>query len=122
MTFTCPICNNTVKSSDYLNKFFKDDILTNKCAHLVTHYRFNHVKYYLSTLHSHYCTDTDEWKFIINNRAKRKLMEAMVKKSIWFEIEGFRKLQDNDQDTIDKMNLILSTHGKRMRVSKKSTQ
>jgi len=39
----CPICNQIVGESDYLNQLFKDEPKANYLAHLVTHYRHNHI-------------------------------------------------------------------------------
>ena len=64
----------------------------------------------------------EEYKQLVNNRAKRVLIEKFVKHGRWKEIEGFKYLKFNDQQTNDKINLVLETQGKRVRQRKMNTK
>jgi len=110
----CPICGdfNPSVSSDFLSNVFKDNYYAYIDAVLVTHYRHEHIKYYdRSWRYSKYreknkeYKNYDDFKKIVNNRAKRKLIRAMAKDKNLKEnfktalIENFRVLQFNDEKT-----------------------
>ncbi len=109
--FTCPICFGLASHSEYLHEIFKDDPWAEYAACLVTHYRHQHVTYYDKSWRSwRYASKNPEYKnhnqfkIIVNNRAKRQLIRAARKTFSRVEsdklINGFAKLQYNDEATI----------------------
>jgi len=111
----CPICGDINLSirSDYLFKQFQD-FETYWASVLVTHYRHEHIKYYdRSWMYKSYAEKNpeyknhDEYKKIVNNRAKRQLIRTFVKDAILDRntkirvIKAFRKLQANDGKTLE---------------------
>ena len=117
----CPICGDINLSiySDYLFKQFKN-FETYWVAVLVTHYRHEHIKYYdRSWMYRSYAEKNpeyknhDEYKKIVNNRAKRQLIRAFVKDTILDRdtkirvIRAFRRLQANDGKTLELIDKML---------------
>jgi hypothetical protein len=111
----CPLCNKVIHSSPYLHQVFLNDELTEYVANLVTHYRHEHIRYYNNayTTNSNYTSKAlhgkswEEFKTIVNNRAKRKLIKALIKKNRTDLIQGFIKLQGNDTQTNELINKTL---------------
>lgn len=120
--FVCPLCGSNIIRSDYLSTVFGDDKYAEWAANLVTHYRHGHIRYYDLTWKNwryanknpeYQCSDTHEdFKEIINNRAKRQLIRA-IKKNFSKDIAtcliySFLKLQSNDEKTVEliRKNLI----------------
>jgi len=125
----CPICRNfIVKGSEYLLKTFGVSY-TYWVACLVTHYRHHHIRYYdLSWKNPWYrkknkeYTNYEEFKKLVNNRAKRQMIRAILKDEN-FTVEGkkkliesFSNLMHNDKKTeelikksIEKLNRLFSS-------------
>jgi len=113
--FMCPICNNQIPMSEYLSTVFPDDKYAEWAANLVTHYRHYHIKYYDASwqnsrygdknLEYRYSDNHEDYKEIVNNRAKRQLIRKIVKnfqKDVAIPLVcGFLKLQSNDEKTIE---------------------
>ncbi|GEM_PF-2887745 len=106
--YRCPLCGYEPEWSYYLYKVFKNDIYSQVAANLVTHYRHVHIKYYDRAWQSKAYRkkipmyDYDGQKELVNNRAKRQMIRALVKKKPenWREIiRGFRNLKYNDAKT-----------------------
>lgn len=106
----CPICGEGVTKSDYLEEIFKNSPKVNYLAHMVTHYRHNHItswnkcwgpngRYY----RANWFGDYDEEKKKVNERAKRQIIrkgkETLRKLSI--RSSDFLELQGTEQMTID---------------------
>jgi hypothetical protein len=115
-TLFCPICNNKISFiSDYLwDNFVADqkDWVTYWIAGLVTHYRHDHIRYYDRSWRSpgyrrknKEYTSYEDFKKIINNRAKRQILRAFIKllgfpKNLKYALlHATKKLQYNDIDT-----------------------
>ena len=84
----CPICKSFLfnEKSDYLLKITKNSYIDYSMLFLVTHYRHNHINYYdrswkypkyreKNKEYSYY----DEFKYIVNSRAKRQIARALFK-------------------------------------------
>lgn len=118
--FICPLCNNEIHRSEYLNSIFEDDNYAEWAANLVTHYRHDHIRYYdLSWQNWRYANKNPEYqhaethedfKEVVNNRAKRQLIRA-IKKNFSKDISrclifSFLKLQSNDEKTIELIHKV----------------
>jgi len=84
----CPICKSFLLNeySDYLFKITKGNYIDYSMLFLVTHYRHSHINYYdRSWKYSRYreknkeYNNYDEFKYIVNNRAKRQIARALLK-------------------------------------------
>lgn len=109
--FICPICGHSIPKSPYLHEVFAGDPYAEYAACLVTHYRHGHVNYYnRSCDYRGYrnknpaWTNYDDFKKLVNNRAKRQIIRAAAKnfpaRVVLSLMEGFLKLQYNDDKTI----------------------
>ena len=116
--FDCPLCGRQVRISEYLRSVFKGDLYALWAACTVTHVRHDHQAYYDRTwrCRSYAARNPeyqghDQFKILVNNRAKRRLIRAAKKNFPWKEakpfIEGFLKLQSNDTNTLKLINRIL---------------
>lgn len=123
----CPFndCAIPVQPSTYLQEFFEDDIYAYWIAILVTHYRHDHIKYYdKSWKHSAYKAKNpeyenhDEFKILVNNRAKRQIIRAIIKNNKMDKeeksdlIQATSKLKYNDDKTL-KLILTNKLEGKK---------
>jgi hypothetical protein len=110
-TFICPICGHIITKSPYLHEVFVGDPWAEYAANTVTHYRHGHVNYYnRSCDYRGYrnknpaYTNYEDFKKIVNNRAKRQIIRAVAKsfppRVVLSLLEGFLKLQYNDEKTI----------------------
>ncbi len=108
----CPICNQEINASEYLHNIFMDDTYAEWAANLITHYRHYHIKYYdRSWRNSRYRNRNptytyqghDEFKRMVNNRAKRVLIRAVAnnfsKDVSNHLIPAFYRLKDNEDAT-----------------------
>ncbi len=116
--FICPICKNNIKKSEYLHSVFANDIWTSYAAALVVHYRNYHIRYYnRSCDYKGYreknpaYTNYEDFNKIVNNRAKRQIIKAAAKnfptRALLPLLEGFLKLQNNDDKTIELIKKIV---------------
>ncbi|AFL94902.1 hypothetical protein CL1_0697 [Thermococcus cleftensis] len=130
----CPICNSFVEGSPYLRlSVFPDDEYAYWIAALVTHYRHHHIQYYDKTLsnprygekNKEFQTlgeDYDAFKEVVNNRAKRQIIRAILRDDFLDEthkenlIRAVLRLQNNDDKTIE---LVEKTLAKLKRPGKK---
>ena len=105
----CPICSTRVEQSDYLNQKFKDEPEVNYLAHMVTHYRHNHIiswnrcwDRHGSRYRSNWFGDYDEEKKKVNNRAKRQIIRKGKDILIRLGIlpEHFERLQNTEEKTM----------------------
>jgi len=112
----CPICKDFVEGSEYLySEAFPDDYFAYWIANLVTHYRHFHIRYYdLSWRCWRYGDknpeyqkmDHEEFKVVVNNRAKRQLIRAILKDDNLSDlgkkrlINAVTRLQNNDENTV----------------------
>ncbi len=119
----CPICKDFVKGSEYLyDEAFPDDCFAYWIANLVTHYRHHHIRYYdLSWRYWSYGDKNPEYqklghdgfRTLVNNRAKRQLIRAILKDENLSEcgkrelIRAVLKLQYNDEKTVELVNKSL---------------
>ena len=110
-TFICPICGHSIPKSPYLHEVFVGDPWAEYAANIVTHYRHSHINYYnRSCDYRGYrnknpaYTNHEDFKIIVNNRAKRQIIRAAAKnfpsRAVMSLLEGFLKLQHNDDKTI----------------------
>jgi len=119
----CPICKVFVEGSEYLHEeAFPDDYFAYWIANLVKHYRHEHVRYYdLSWRYWSYGDKNPEYKklghdgfkILVNNRAKRQLIRAILKDENLSGygkqklIQAVLKLQYNDGKTVELVNRTL---------------
>lgn len=112
----CPICQQKVETSEYLNSIFKENPKVNYLAHLVTHYRHNHIQSWNRCWGSYgryyrhnWFGDYDEEKRKINERAKRQLIRKGhdILKSCGVTPEDFLSLQNTETKTIEVANKYL---------------
>jgi hypothetical protein len=119
--FTCPICKHAVHISPYLQGIFKGDIYALWAACLTTHQRHEHTNYYDRSWRSGSYQkknpeyeNHDQFKILVNNRCKRNLIRAAKKNFPWPTakklIQGFIKLQNNDEKTLHLIDKILHLH------------
>ena len=123
----CPICKDLVEGSEYLYyQAFPDDYFAYWIASLVTHYRHGHINYYdRSWMFWRYAEKNpeyqkmshEEYRILVNNRAKRQLIRAILKdenlpRRVKIElIKSVLKLQHNDGKTIELVNKALKKLG-----------
>lgn len=105
----CPICSRNVEQSDYLNQIFKDEPEVNYLAHMVTHYRHNHIDSWNkcwgrhgSRYRSNWFGDYDEEKKKVNERAKRQIIRKgkEILKRLGILPEHFGRLQNTEERTM----------------------
>jgi hypothetical protein len=105
----CPICSRKVEQSDYLNQIFKDEPEVNYLAHMVTHYRHNHIDSWNrcwgrhgSRYRSNWFGDYDEEKKKVNERAKRQIIRKGkdILNRLGIRPEHFERLQNTEEKTI----------------------
>ena len=109
----CPICSRKVEQSDYLNQIFKDEPEVNYLAHMVTHYRHNHIDSWNkcwgrhgSRYRSNWFGDYEEEKIKVNERAKRQIIRKGkdILNRLGITPDHFRRLQNTEQKTMDLSN------------------
>ncbi|MCF8293345.1 MAG: hypothetical protein K9I70_06005 [Chitinophagaceae bacterium] len=109
----CPICSRKVEQSDYLNQIFKDEPEVNYLAHMVTHYRHNHIDSWNkcwgrhgSRYRSNWFGDYEEEKIKINERAKRQIIRKGkdILNRLGITPEHFRRLQNTEEKTMELAN------------------
>jgi len=119
----CPLCESFVSGSKYLyEEAFPDDYYAYWIANLVKHYRHEHIRYYDRSWRYWYYAEKnpeyqklghDGFKILVNNRAKRQLIRAILKDEYLKEeckeklIEAVLKLQHNDEKTIETVHKAL---------------
>ena len=125
----CPLCKDFVDGSDYLyDEAFPDDYYAYWVANLVKHYRHEHISYYNRTMRSWSYAERnpeymklgyEEYKKLVNNRAKRQIIRAILKdeklttKCKKELIRAILKLKYNDNKTIELINKALKRLGNR---------
>ncbi|WP_456469974.1 hypothetical protein [Caminibacter sp.] len=118
----CPVCGDFNLSiySDYLYNAFRDNYFAYVAAVLVTHYRHEHINYYdRSWKYPKYREKNkeyksyEEFKVMVNNRAKRQILRK-IKKDVNMKkdfkvllVKAFKKLQFNDEKTNELIEKIL---------------
>ena len=129
----CPICGEFVNFfSEYLREEFEDNFeYTVAC--LVTHYRHEHIRYYDRSWKYWWYGEKnpeyrnvshDEYRIVVNNRAKRQLIRAFVKDpNLKLDgkkrfIEAFKSLMFNDEKTEELIDKSL----KKLAATKKRTK
>lgn len=115
----CPICNMRVPPDEDLHSVFANNKYAEIAANLVRHYRDEHISYFNAAQRNSAYTnkipnyDYDEFKKLINNRAKRQMIRSLAKKKKpddWQNIiAGFAYLQHNDDKTLDLIEEHLMT-------------
>ena len=109
----CPICSRKVEQSDYLNQIFKDEPEVNYLAHMVTHYRHNHIDSWNkcwgrhgSRYRSNWFGDYEEEKIKVNERAKRQIIRKGkdILNRLGITPDHFRRLQNTEQKTMELAN------------------
>ena len=106
----CPICGEEVTKSEYLEDIFKESPKVNYLAHMVTHYRHNHIEYWNRCwgpngryYRSNWFGDYEEEKKKVNERAKRQIIrkgkETLKRLSI--KSTDFKMLQGTEKMTLD---------------------
>ena len=110
----CPLCSYSIQNSEYLADVFENQPYVYWSACLLTHYRHSHINYYDASWKNPYYAEKnreyykmshDEYKTLVNNRAKRQMIRGLVKNTVFDKetkkelIEGFLKLQFNDEKT-----------------------
>jgi hypothetical protein len=109
----CPICHRSVNESDYLNHVFRDSPEVNYLAHMVTHYRHDHVRYWNNRWGNKFYYpmkgDYDKEKIIANERGKRQIIRKgyEILRMIGIKPEHFESLQNTDENTMKLANEIL---------------
>jgi hypothetical protein len=112
----CPICSQKVEQSDYLNQVFKDEPEVNYLAHIVTHYRHNHIESWNrcwgrhgSRYRSNWFGDYDEEKKKVNERAKRQIIRKgkNILNQLGILPEHFERLQNTEAKTIELAKKLL---------------
>lgn len=109
----CPVCKREIYFySDYLWEVFNENIYAYLAAVLVTHYRHDHIRYYdRSWKYGSYADKNkeylymshEEYKTLVNNRAKRQIIRKIVKsqqldlQTKKEMIRGFTHLEHNDE-------------------------
>jgi hypothetical protein len=121
----CPVCDMSIKRSDYLKDIFKDDPICLEAANLVTHYRHAHLKKYDYAWRNRKDSKTgyakmehEDFRSEINNQAKKELAELLLEKGREKIVYGLLKLADNNAETNLFINNIL-TKGKTLQQNNK---
>lgn len=105
----CPICSRKVEQSDYLNQIFEGEPEVNYLAHMVTHYRHNHIESWDrcwgrggSRYRGHWFGDYDLEKKKVNERAKRQIIRKGkdVLNQLGILPEHFERLQNTEEKTM----------------------
>jgi hypothetical protein len=113
----CPICSRRVEQSDFLNEIFKEEPEVNYLAHMVTHYRHNHIDSWNKCwgrhggrYRSNWFGDYDEEKRKVNERAKRQIIRKGKDILIQLGIlpEHFERLQNTETKTIELAKKLLN--------------
>lgn len=106
----CPICERKAEQSDYLNQIFNDEPEVNYLAHLVTHYRHNHIESWNKCwgrhggrYRSNWFGDYDDEKKKVNERAKRQIIRKgkNVLNQLGITPEHFERLQNTEEKTME---------------------
>jgi len=112
----CPICDRKVTESEYLNEIFEDLPEVNYLAHMVTHYRHNHIESWNkcwgrggSRYRGYWFGDYDEEKKKVNERAKRQIIRKGkdVLQLIGITPEHFKQLQNTEEKTMELAKKLL---------------
>ena len=106
----CPICGEMVNESKYLEERFKNTPEVNYLAHMITHYRHNHITswnkcwgrnggYY----RGHWFGDYEEEKKKVNERAKRQIIRKgkKVLQEIGIKPFHFLELANTEEKTME---------------------
>ena len=113
----CPICARKVEQSDYLNQIFKDEPEVNYLAHMVTHYRHNHIESWNkcwgrngSRYRNNWFGDYEEEKIKVNERAKRQILRKglPILKELDIRPEHFERLQHTEIKTLELAKKLLN--------------
>ena len=113
----CPICARKVEQSDYLNQIFKDEPEVNYLAHMVTHYRHNHIKSWNqcwsrngTRYRRNWFGDYEEEKIKVNERAKRQILRKglAILKDLKIRPEHFERLQNTEIKTLELAKKLLN--------------
>ena len=106
----CPLCSRKVEQSDYLNELFSEEPEVNYLAHLVTHYRHNHIASWNrcwgrhgSRYRRNWFGDYDEEKAKVNERAKRQIIRKgkVILNQVGILPEHFARLQNTEPKTME---------------------
>ena len=113
----CPICDEMVNESEYLNERFTDQPEVNYLAHMITHYRHHHITswnkcwgnngaYY----RGHWFGDYEEEKKKVNEMAKRQILRKgkSVLREIGIKPYHFSELANTEKKTMDLAVKILN--------------
>jgi hypothetical protein len=112
----CPICNRKVTESEYLNEIFEDLPEVNYLAHMVTHYRHNHIESWNkcwgrggSRYRANWFGDYDEEKKKVNERAKRQIIRKGkdILQLIGITPKHFEQLQNTEDKTMELAKKLL---------------
>jgi hypothetical protein len=112
----CPICSQKVGQSEYLNEIFANEPEVNYLAHLVTHYRHNHIDswnrcwgYQGWRYRGNWFVDYDEEKRKVNERAKRQIIRKgrVILNELGIKPEHFARLQNTEEKTMEVANKLL---------------
>jgi hypothetical protein len=115
----CPICSRKVNNSEYLNEVFMDKPEVNYLAHLVTHYRHDHITSWNkcwgrhgASYRSNWFGDYDLEKCKVNERAKRQIIRkcSRILKMIGIKSEHFMELQNTEPKTLELANKVLGVN------------
>ena len=105
----CPICNQLILQSNYLEEIFREDKKILWLANLVTHYRHHHItswdKCWETNGHrykAHWFTDYDSEKEKVNERAKRQIIRKGYKVLLenGILVEHFKNLKSTTVETL----------------------
>lgn len=106
----CPICGEEVTKSHYLEEIFRDSPKVNYLAHMVTHYRHNHITSWNKCWGQggHYYRrnwfgDYEEEKKKVNERAKRQIIRKGkdVLRQLSIKSSDFLQLQNTEPKTLE---------------------
>ena len=112
----CPICSQKVDESYYLNNQFKEEPEVNYLAHLIKHYRHEHITYWNKCwghngeyYRGNWFGDYEEEKRKVNERAKRQIIRKgkTVLKKIGIKPAHFSLLANTEEKTIVLANKVL---------------
>jgi hypothetical protein len=112
----CPICHSKVSNSDYLNQQFENEPEVNYLAHLITHYRHNHISswnkcwgYNGHHYRQNWFGDYDEEKKKVNERAKRQIIRKgkEILRKIGIKPAHFSRLSNTEEKTMALAEKIL---------------
>jgi len=112
----CPICSKKVDECYYLNNQFEDEPEVNYLAHLIKHYRYEHISYWNKCwgLNGEYYRgnwfgDYEQEKQKVNERAKRQIIRKgkEVLKKIGIKPVHFSLLANTEEKTMLLVNKVL---------------